>query len=398
MKIIIQKFGGTILADKAARQQAAMCVRDIITEGYTPVVVVSAPGRKGFPYATDSLMDFISNEMENPEPRSADLLLSCGEVIASVLFSQTLRSININSIPLTGFQAGILTDENFNIARVKKVFLKNIIELLNKGQIPVVAGFQGITENGDITTLGRGGSDTTASVLGAALQADEVRFYKDVDGIFTADPRTVYQARVIEELNYEEAVELSSEGANVIHPRAVEVASVAHLPLRIGACTSRSEGTVIKNIKSDRFITGIVSKPNVALVRLVLNSANDHQKGLGVFSLLATHNISVDFIDINQEKISFVIESDLQPKVESLLISRQFQFSMQNQFTKISLVGAGMTGQPGIMAKIVEALQEKKITIYESTDSRTTISCLIDIAEEKNAILALYDKFELDKK
>ncbi len=394
-EIIIQKFGGTSLQDEITRGKAAKFVKEKFDAGILPVVVVSAMGRSGAPYATDTLLK-IANDVE-PEinPREKDLLMSCGETISAIIFVQTLRKIGLKAIALTGAQAGIITDNNFGNARIKKVIIDNLLKIINQDMIPVITGFQGMDENGEITTFGRGGSDTTASVLASALQAAEIEIYTDVEGIFSADPKNVQKTTAISEASYEEAVELAEKGAKVIHPRAVEIAASKNIPIRIFSTFTGINGTTIKNIKSDRPITGITSKDNIIYYQIEPILTDDHAIGLNVFQLLAENSISADFIYIRPESISFIIDAENRQKTIHVLDKNNFRYLIREGLVKVSAVGSGMTGIPGIMAKIVTALTSQNIEILECTDSRTTISCLIKSEKKNKAITALHDIFEL---
>ena len=394
-EIIIQKFGGTSLQDEITRGKAAKFVKEKFDAGILPVVVVSAMGRSGAPYATDTLLK-IANDVE-PEinPREKDLLMSCGETISAIIFVQTLRKIGLKAIALTGAQAGIITDNNFGNARIKKVIIDNLLKIINQDMIPVITGFQGMDENGEITTFGRGGSDTTASVLASALQAAEIEIYTDVEGIFSADPKNVQKTTAISEASYEEAVELAEKGAKVIHPRAVEIAASKNIPIRIFSTFTGINGTTIKNIKSDRPITGITSKDNIIYYQIEPILTDDHAIGLNVFQLLAENSISADFIYIRPESISFIIDAENRQKTIHVLDKNNFRYLIREGLVKVSAVGSGMTGMPGIMAKIVTALTSQNIEILECTDSRTTISCLIKSEKKNKAITALHDIFEL---
>ncbi len=397
MNIILQKFGGTTLKNKTLRLEAAKQVLNKKEAGYSPVVVVSAIGRKGDAYSTDTLLHLALEEHEKFNDREKDLLLTCGETISAVIMAQTLRRLGMQAVVLQGFQAGILTDSVFGNAKVKKVHIAKLISILKEGKIPVVCGFQGISESGEITTLGRGGSDTTASVLGVALQAEEIMIYTDVAGIKSADPNKLSEADDIETASYEEAVELAYQGANVIHPRAVEIATEADIPLHI-LSVANDAGTMIKNIRSDKPVTGISSKTDIILIRITADPADIYNSGIKVFPILAEKAVSVDFIDIRNDSINFVIDAEKKELTNNLLKKNNFIFELQSDLIKISVVGSGMTGQPGIMAKIVQALHLQNIRIHECTDSRTTISCLIDKTKEIEALQALHKVFELEKR
>jgi len=202
-------------------------------QGYFPVVVVSAMGRKGEPYATDTLLSLVDDDLKVSNPLAIDLLMSCGETISTVIMCNELNNINIDAVPLTGGQAGIITDSNYTNASILNVDPQKILDVLKKGKTPVVAGFQGRDEKGYVTTIGRGGSDVTAAILGAALNAVETQIYTDVDGIMTADPRIVSEATLIKKISYDEIFQFADQGAKVIHPRAVEISRKYNIPLVI---------------------------------------------------------------------------------------------------------------------------------------------------------------------
>jgi aspartate kinase len=396
MKIVIQKFGGTSLQTDKLRKKAAQHVLHKVKEGYKPVVVVSAMGRKGSPYATDTLLSLALNTNKKIHPREKDLLLSCGEIISATIMVQTLNNLGTQAATLTGAQAGIITDGKFGNCHMKKIIPFRIHEFLEKDIIPVVAGFQGINENGDITTLGRGGSDTTASVLAVALKAELIEIYSDVKGIMSADPTIVEKAHLLEHASYDEAVELAYKGAEVIHPRAVEIASNKSIPLVIRSTEDSNKGTMIHHIKSDRPVTGIINRNNICYVKVYPNKQGDYETGLKVFRILAEVSISIDFIDIKPEQITFIINSENRIETENLLRENRFNFELKQNYSKVSVVGSGMTGHTGIMAKIVEILNKNQITIQGCTDSHTTISCLVDKAQESKAVNALHAGFELE--
>ena len=395
MKIIIQKFGGTSLQTEELRKKAAQRVIHKVEEGYKPVVVVSAMGRKGSHYATDTLLSLALNINENILPREKDLLLSCGEIISSVVMVQTLNKLGLKASALTGAQAGIITNNDFNNCHVQKVLPQKILELLKNDIVPVVAGFQGINENGDITTLGRGGSDTTASILASALKAELIEIYSDVKGVMSADPKIVEKAHLLEYASYDEVVELAYKGAEVIHPRAVEIASNKSIPLVIRSTKDGNQGTMIHHIKSDYPVTGVINRNNICYVKINPKRHSDYSTGLQVFRILAEDGISVDFIDIKPEQITFIINSEKIKETENYLKENHFNFELNNNYSKVSVVGSGMTGLPGIMAKIVEILNKEQITIHGCTDSHTTISCLIDTEDESKAVNALHSGFGL---
>ena len=398
MKIIIQKFGGTSLQNAEIRNKAAEHVAKAIKDGYSPVVVVSAMGRKGDSYSTDTLLQTATTIYENISPREKDLLMSCGELISAVVMVQTLKQKNIKAVTLNGMQAGIITDENYNQANIQKVFPNNILNAIKNGKVPVITGFQGISENGEVTTFGRDGSDTTASVLAAALKADHIEIFSDVEGILTADPHQISDAAHIPNASYTEAVEMANKGANVIHPQAVEIASQYKIPIKLYSTSNNEKSTVIFETKNDKPVTGITSKTNILYTRIFPKKDNIQKTGLNIFQTLAHQRISVDFIDITPELISFIIDEDLENKLIKILKENKYKFETKKEFSKISVIGSGMTGMPGVMAKIVNALNFNNIMIYECSDSYTTISCLVKSLDEIKAITTLHKEFELGKK
>ena len=398
MKIVIQKFGGTSLQNAEIRNKAAEHVATSIKDGFSPVVVVSAMGRKGDPYSTDTLLEIAASSFENISPREKDMLMSCGELISAVVMVQTLKQKGINAVALNGLQSGIITDENFNQANIQKVIPDNILNVINNDNVPVVPGFQGISENGEITTFGRGGSDTTASVLATALKADHIEMYSDVEGILTADPRQIFDARHIPKTSYIEAVEMANKGANVIHPHAVQIAFQYKIPIKLFSTSNNIKSTTIFEMKNDRPVTGITSKTNIIYTRIFPQNDKIHETGLNIFQTLSIQNISVDFIDITPDLISFIVDEDKEDKFIGILEDNNYEFKTEKDFSKISVVGSGMTGMPGVMAKIVKALSSKDIMIYECTDSYTTISCLVKSVDEIEAIIALHKEFELGNK
>ncbi|MBN2460584.1 MAG: aspartate kinase [Candidatus Cloacimonetes bacterium] len=391
MKIVIQKFGGTSLRENEDRRMAAAHVKEKLDQGFYPVVVVSALGRVGDPYATDSLLSLTGNVHDQDTGRERDLISSCGEVIAAVVMSHVLQEEGMAALALTGAQAGIITDSNFGNCRIRSINPARILDTLASGKVPVVAGFQGISTSGELTTLGRGGSDTTACYLGAALKADSIEIYTDVAGVMTGDPRKINQTRIIDQLSYSEVVEMAYLGARVIHPRAVEIAAEHNIPVKILPNQSGKDGTIIRDFPQQQPITGVTSKDRITFVRILPRHELSREQDLQVFQALARADISLDFINIRPQEISFIIDRSCREAAETILKNSGVIYHLQDDYVKISLVGAGMTGQPGVLARIVEVLYKNKIDIYETTDSHTTISCLIKADQEKKALQVLHD-------
>ncbi|NLI12643.1 aspartate kinase [Pelotomaculum propionicicum] len=404
MNFIVQKFGGTSLSSDDLRAKAAAKIAGARQEGYVPVVVVSAIGRLGDPYATDTLLSFAQDSGNELPPRESDLLMHCGEIISGVIMAAAIQKTGCPAVFLTGAQAGIITDSSFNNARILRINPENIIRHAREGKVVVVAGFQGVTAEGEVTTLGRGGSDTTAAALGVALDAAQIDIYTDVDGIMTADPRIVNDARPLDVVTYNEICQLAHEGAKVIHPRAVEIAMQKGIPLRIKCTFSDAPGTLVTSreevfkgaidITSDRTITGITHIQDITRIKVVTKDAGDvpdFQKR--IFKAMALAGISVDFINVHPEAVFFTVKNTVAAKAVQILVNMGICPEVLPDCAKVAAVGAAMTGVPGVMAKIVEALAEEGIQILQSADSYTTIWVLVKMEDAGKSIRALHEKF-----
>jgi len=407
MRIVVQKFGGSSLATSEMRAEALQRVSETVEAGLSPVVVVSAMGRQGDPYATDTLLNFIYHTNPEPDEANIDLLLSCGEIISASIFAEGLRKMRLPAAALTGWQCGIITDEVHLGARVTSVRAERLRELLEAGIVPVVAGFQGVTAGGKVTTLGRGGSDTTAAVLGVALKAERVEIFTDVDGIKTADPRLIPDAPTLKVMSYREVVEMAHMGSKVLHPRAAEISMEGGIPMQIRSVTHSAGGTLVgrqgqtsfvAEQVADRVVTGIAHLGKRAQVRIT-GASNFHSSGLGakIFQMLAEAGVSVDLIYMSPDLIAFVID---QAKIETarrVLTPLGLSGKIEAGFAKVSVVGAGMHGVPGVMARVVNSLEQEGIPIYQTTDSHANISCLVLETHLQQAVKALYREFELDR-
>ncbi|WP_294351783.1 aspartate kinase [uncultured Clostridium sp.] len=398
MKIVVQKFGGTSVSTAERRQRVIGKVKEAIKNGFTPVVVVSAMGRKGEPYATDTLLSLVSNEFKKENKLATDLLMCCGELISSVVMANDLEAAGLKAIPLSGGQAGVITDDNFNDANLKDANGKKIKEILSEGMIPVVTGFQGMTEDGFFTTLGRGGSDTSAAIIGVALEAKKIEIYTDVDGIMTADPRIVKEAALIKALSYDEVFQLADQGAKVIHPNAVEVARSGNIPLVIKNTMSDSEGTIINSVgdkTANRLVTSITSHSDRVQICIKLEDNKDNKNYKDVLDIIAKNNISLDLINIFPNEQIFTIPLLVKDKVEELFESLNIKAIVTENCSTIALVGSGMRGIPGVMAKIYKALSDNNIEVLQTADSHMTIWCLIETKNLEKAINALHKSFKL---
>ncbi len=404
MKFIVQKFGGTSLVTGEQREQVARKAISAREEGYTPVLVVSAMGRAGDSFATDTLINFVRSINKDISPREMDLLMSCGEVISGVVMAATLQGMGCAAVCLTGPQAGIITDNSFNEARILKVKPDIIIKHAKEGKIVIVTGFQGATQDGEITTLGRGGSDTTAAALGVALDATYVDIYTDVEGIMTADPRIVEDARPRDVVTYDEICQLAHEGAKVVHPRAVEIVMQKNIPMRVKCTFNDAPGTLVTStgevnkgaidITRDRTITGITQIPGLVQFKVPLD---DGEEGLRqkrrLFRGLALAVISLDFINVFPGMAVFTVKEDSWQKAAQVIENTGFTAEITRNCAKVAAVGAGMTGVPGVMASIVEALTREDIQILQSNDSYTTIWVLVKGDDMQKAVRALYRQF-----
>ncbi|MCI5727520.1 MAG: aspartate kinase [Clostridium sp.] len=394
MKIIVQKFGGTSLNSDEIRTKAINKVLGALKRGYNPVVVVSAMGRRDDAYSTDALLNLISNK-KIKNRQIEDLLMCSGEIISSAVFSLDLINNNIKSLPLTAFQAGIVTDDNFKDAVIKNIDCTNILNLIEQGYVPVVTGFQGITEEGYYTTLGRGGSDTTAIALGVSLKAKYVEIFTDVNGVMTADPKLVKDAHKIEQIDYDELFQLADQGAKVINARAIEIAKKNSLLVYIRNTFSSDEGTLISsNITSElKPVTSITSIGNRIQVIIYMNNKNFEYDKL--LLEIASRGVSLDLINVSIDRIMFTIDSDLGDRLLNILSKYDIDYEICKECSKISVIGIGMKGVPGIMARIITSLNKENIDILQTADSYMTIWCLVKTYNLERALNLLHKEFSL---
>ncbi|MBE3591082.1 MAG: aspartate kinase [Firmicutes bacterium] len=397
-RLVVQKFGGTSVATAEGRRAMVERVRERLGEGRQVVVVVSAMGRSGDPYATDTLIALARRE--GPvDARNLDLLMACGETIAAVVAVGALARGGIKANALTGAQAGIITDARHGDARVLRVEPGAILHNLDDGVVPVVTGFQGVSEAGEVTTLGRGGSDTTAAALGAALAAELVEIFTDVDGIKTADPRIVPDARTLDTVTYEEVFQMAHQGAKVVHPRAVELAMRAGVPLRVRDARSSSPGTLIARAPAPErewqryadIATGVTQRAPVTLFRVAAGPGEE----VRVFRPVADAGISVDLVNISPEVKSFTVLQEEADTVERVLKEHGFDPEVVRDCAKVSIVGSGVHGRPGVVAAMAEALNEAGIAVLSSADSHITVSFLVPLSQMEDAVRALHRKFGL---
>ena len=399
MSLIVQKFGGSSVANWAKVENVARRVTDTYKEGNSVVVVVSAQGD-----TTDDFLEKAAEINTNPSKREMDVLLSAGEQISMALLAMAIEKIGCPVISLTGWQAGIHTNSVYGAARISTINTERIERELDMKRIVIVAGFQGINKYDDITTLGRGGSDTTAVALAAALKADKCEIYTDVDGVYTADPRIVKDAKKLKDVSYDEMLELASLGANVLHNRSVELALKYNVKLEVKSSFEKVDGTVVKEVKNveKMLVRGVARDNDVARISIV-GIDNTPGKAFRVFSLLAKHNINVDVIlqsvgRHDTKDISFTVsENQLDAAVavinDNLDTIGAESVEYNKDISKVSIVGSGMVSNPGVAAKMFEALYEAHININMISTSEIKVSVLIDQKDAEKAVRAIHDKF-----
>ncbi len=402
MKVIVQKFGGTSVQTEHHRDRVVELVERAQAQGYRPVVVVSAMGRRGAPYATDTLLSLV--DAAALEPEHLDLLLGCGEVIAAAVVASSLVRRGIAAVPLTGGAAGIVTDGAHGSARILEVDPAPLEDLLAGERVPVVAGFQGRTRDGKLTTLGRGGSDTTAAALGAALKAEVVDIFTDVEGLMTADPRIVPNARRVPAADYDEVLQMATLGARVMHPRAVEIARQFSVPLRIRSAFSDTDGTMVgaaprtldswAHREPSSVVTGVMALSGLAQC-CVETPASEPNWATRLFQALAEASISVDLINVFPERAYFCIPMELADRARDVARAQGLVCEIHGDRAKVSVVGSAIHGLPGVMALMLSALSAAGIEVLQTADSHSTISCLVERAAMEPAVRCLHHSFGL---
>ncbi|WP_078547025.1 aspartate kinase [Litchfieldia alkalitelluris] len=405
MKIIVQKFGGTSVKDEETRDLARRHIEKAKNEGFKVVVVVSAMGRDGDPYSTDTLLSLVDGSKTTISNREIDMLISCGELISSVVFTNMLNKHGIHSTAFNGAQAGFRTNNDYTNAKIIEMKCDRLLQALEEHDVVVVTGFQGVNELGDTTTIGRGGSDTSAAAIGAAIGAEWIDIFTDVEGVMTADPRIVKDARPLDIVTYNEICNMAYQGAKVIHPRAVEIAMQAKVPIRIRSTYSDSVGTLVTSINKEskgtdvkeRIITGIAHVPNVSQIK-VQAKKGQYDVQTEVFKAMANEQISVDFFNITPTSVVYTVAGEMTDKAIRILEGLGYIPVVTRDCAKISTVGAGMNGVPGVTAKIVTALSQEGIGILQSADSHTTIWVLVKQEDMVKAVNALHQVFQLSEK
>lgn len=400
MSLIVQKFGGSSVANADRVRNVARIITETYRKGHSVVVVLSAQG--------DTTDDLIAKAKEiNPRAskREMDMLLATGEQISIALCAMAIENMGYQVVSLTGWQAGMQTDSGYGAARIKRIQTERVQRELDKNKIVLVAGFQGINKYDDITTLGRGGSDTSAVALAAALHADLCQIYTDVDGVYTADPRKVTGAYKLEEITYDEMLELASLGAQVLHNRSVEMAKRYNVNLEVLSSLTGNPGTKVKEVvktMEKSHVSGVAKDKDVARLALV-GLADQPGIAFKIFSMLAKEKINVDIIlqsigRTDSKDISFTVaQSDMDAAKALMEANRDvlgFQsIEVDDQVAKVSVVGAGMVNNSGVAAKMFEALFSAGININMISTSEIKISVLVAERDADRAVQAVHDRF-----
>ena len=400
MGLIVQKFGGTSVADADRIRNVARIITETYRRGHNVLAVLSAQGD-----TTDDLIAKAAQINPHASKREMDMLLSTGEQISCSLCAMAIEAMGYPVVSLTGWQAGFRTDSVYSDARIKRIDTERVLAELDKKAIVIVTGFQGINKYDDITTLGRGGSDTSAVALAAVLHADLCQIYTDVDGVFTADPRSVEGAAQLDEITYDEMLELATLGAQVLHNRSVEMAKRYGVKLEVLSSFSGKPGTKVKEVAKTMekmHVSGVAKDKNVARLAVV-GLADQPGIAFKIFSLLAKENVNVDIIlqsigRHNTKDISFSVGKQDMERTKKLLEDHVEllgfdHIDVSDQIAKISIVGAGMVHNPGVAAKMFEALYNAGININMISTSEIKVSVLVDLADADRAVQVIHDRF-----
>jgi len=403
MGLIVQKFGGTSVASVERILNVAQRVKAETDQGNQVVVVVSAMGK-----STDQLVNLAKEISGQPNKRDMDMLLSTGEQVTIALLSMALNEQKLPAVSFTGWQAGIVTEPIHGNARITTINTEAVKNQLADGKVVIVAGFQGVTEIGEITTLGRGGSDTTAVALAAALKADKCDIYTDVTGVFTTDPRYVKSARKLKSVSYDEMLELANLGAGVLHPRAVEFAKNYQVRLEVRSSLEREEGTVIEeeaSMEQNLVVRGVAFEDEITKVS-VLGLANSLTSLSTIFTTLAANHLNVDIIvqsttEAETANLAFSIKTeDLLETLNVLENNKDVlnyeQLDAENKLAKVSIVGSGMISNPGVAAKMFEVLAANQIQIKMVSTSEIKVSAVVEEKHMLKAVEVLHQAFGLN--
>lgn len=399
--LIVQKFGGSSVADAERIRNVAKRIVDTYNQGNDVIVVLSAQGD-----TTDELIAKSKELSSNPSKREMDMLLATGEQQSVALMAMAIIEMGYPAVSLNAHQAGMLTTSTYGKARMRRIDCERIRVELERKNIILVTGFQGMNRYDDITTLGRGGSDTTAVSLAAALHADRCEIYTDVDGVYTADPRIVPNARKLDEITYDEMLELASLGARVLHNRSVELAKKYNVELVVRSSITNAEGTIVKEVcnMEKMLISGVAGDDDVARVAII-GVEDTPGKAFDIFSTFAKNKINIDIIlqSIGRhgtKDITFTVAESALPEVKAVISKNMDRWGIKDvdyneDVAKVSVVGGGMVANPGIAAKMFEAMYDANINISMISTSEIKISVLIDKSEMKKAMRAIHDKFHL---
>lgn len=396
MSLIVQKFGGSSVADKERLFNVAGIIADAYRKGNRIVAVVSAQGD-----TTDDLLAKAAEITSSPSLRETDMLLSTGEQISASLLALAIGTMKLPVVSLNAWQVGIHSDSNYSNAKIKKIDTERILRELDSGKIVIVTGFQGINRFDDVTTLGRGGSDTTAVALAAVLKADKCQIYTDVDGVYTADPRKVPTAKKLKEISYDEMLELASLGAQVLHNRSVEMAKKYHVELEVLSSFDRIGGTIVReDVKVEKMlVTGVAKDTQVARIS-VIGLEDVPGVAFKLFSLMGQKNIVVDIIlqsigRSGTKDISFTVSEEQLDQAVAVLeeVYGKGKVSVEKDVAKVSVVGAGMETNAGVAAKMFEALYSVGANIHMISTSEIKISVLIDRKDADKAVSAIHEAF-----
>jgi aspartate kinase len=401
--VIVQKYGGTSVGTAARIRRVSRRIAETVSRGEKVVAVVSAMG-----HTTDRLIALAESVNAEPPPRELDMLVANGETITAPLVAMCLQGLGVPAVSLSGLQAGVRTSAHHSRARIRDINPDRVLKTIEEGKVAVVAGFQGVTEDLEVTTLGRGGSDTTAVALAAALRADSCEIYTDVDGIYTADPRVVKSARKLSHIRYDEMLELAAVGARVMHPRAVEIGELYNVPIHVRSSFNNRIGTMIVAhvpMEERQRVRGIAQETNVAKIT-VLGVRDRPGVAAMIFEPLGAAGISVDVIVQNvghsgRTDLTFsVAESDLKAAEKLVRAAAKTagarSVSSAGGIAKLSVVGTGMLGTPGIAARTFRALAEAGINIEMISTSEIRITCLVSRDQVEKGVRTLHKAFELD--
>jgi aspartate kinase len=399
------KFGGTSLATEEGRASVVERVAAERAHGLRPVVVVSAMGRKGEPYATDTLLSLLDKtpDMTHEMTHETDLLMSAGEVISAAVIASLLNASGIGARALTGADAGIVTDGVDGKATIRLIDATALRAMLDEGTVAVVAGFQGVDTDGLLHTLGRGGSDTSACALGVALGARCVDIYTDVDGVFTADPRLVEEARPLESITADELFQMARHGSKIVHAPAAELALHSGVRMRVRNTFSEHPGTEVVSLDDFRptsVATAVSTVAQITRLRVRLPYVKDDPTAhmtvqTEVYRLMADASISIDMFTPMNDRLVFSISQQFAEPATAILAKAGFEVAVREGLGKVTLVGAGMHGVPGVMARVAQCLLQERIDILQIADSHATISLLLDERDLIAAARALHRAFGL---